>query len=136
MVFETYPRDFLWTKCPWTISCHETTETRFFLFQWGWNFNHFLWFWHLWCSLGWTFLTNFFLSFFGVTVFFGLGFESLTGVSGTVAASAARLLAGVGYFLKSPWIKFEVNKSYMYIKYSNSKELSSQGKSCPKQECW
>ena len=49
-----------------------------------------------------------------------------------MAALAARLLAGVGYFLKSPWIKFEVNKSYMYIKYSNSKELSSQGKSCPK----
>ena len=31
----------------------------------------------------------------GVTVFFGLGFESLTGVSGTVAALAASLLMGV-----------------------------------------
>ena len=36
------------------------------------------------------------------------------------------------YFLKSPWIEFKVNKSYMCIKHSNSKELSSQGKSCPK----
>ena len=36
-----------------------------------------------------------FLSFFGVTVFFGLGFESLTGVSGTMAALAASLLMGV-----------------------------------------
>ena len=40
-------------------------------------------------------LSTSFLSFFGVTVFFGLGFESLTGVSGTVAALAASLLVGV-----------------------------------------
>ena len=48
-----------------------------------------------WCSLGWSFLTNILFSFFGITVFFGLGFESLPGVSGTVAALAACLLAGV-----------------------------------------
>ena len=42
-----------------------------------------------------SFLTNIFFSFFEVTVFFGLGFESLTGVSGTVAALAASVLAGV-----------------------------------------
>ena len=52
-----------------------------------------------WCSLqllgvGVSLLTFFFV-FFGVTVFFGLGFESPTGVSGTVAALAASLLAGV-----------------------------------------
>ena len=112
LVFETYQRDFLWTKCPRTISCHKTTVARLFLFQWGWNFNLFLWFWHPWCSLGWSFLTNIFFSFFRVSVFFGLGFESLTAVSGTVAAFAASLQAGVvfgtywkvhGYNLK--WIK-------------------------------
>ena len=68
-------------------------------------------------------------SFFGVTVFFGLGFESPTGVSGTVAALAASLLKRVVF--GTSWIKFEVNKSYMYIKHTNRKE-SSQGKSCPK----
>ena len=40
-------------------------------------------------------LSTSFLSFFRVTVFFGLGFESLTGVSGTVAALAASLPMGV-----------------------------------------
>ena len=36
------------------------------------------------------------------------------------------------YFLKSPWIKFDVTKSYMYIKHSKSWEFSSQCESCPK----
>ena len=35
------------------------------------------------------------LSFFGVTIFFGLGFEPWAGVSGTMAALAASLQAGV-----------------------------------------
>ena len=128
MVFESYLRDFLWTKCPRTISCHKTMVAWFFLFQWGWNFNHFLWFWHLWCSFDWSFLTDIFFILFWSNGFFGLGFESLTGISGTVAALVASLLC--------PWIKFEVNKSYMYIKHSNTWELSSVGKSCPKKECW
>ena len=62
--FKTYLRDFLWTKCPRTISCHKTMVAWFFLFQWGWNFNHFLWFWHLWCSFDWSFLINIFFILF------------------------------------------------------------------------
>ena len=46
-------------------------------------------------GLEFPYYSNFFFSFFRVTVFFGLGFESLTGVSGTVAAFAASLQAGV-----------------------------------------
>ena len=126
MVFETYLREFFWTKCPRTISRHKTTEARFFLFQWGWNFNHFLWFWHLWCSLGWSFLTNIFSSFFRVTVFFALGFESLTGVSGTVAALTASLLAGVVF--STSWKVHGQN-----LKWTNITCISNiqTAKSCP-----
>ena len=134
MVCETYLRDFLWTKCPRTISCHKTTVARFFLFQWGWNFIHFLWFWHLWCSFDWSFLIDIFFILFWSNSFLWTWFWVSNwsfwncGSFGSQFASRSCLW----YLLKSPWIKFEVNKSYMYIKYSNSKELSSQGKSCPK----
>ena len=133
MVFETYLRDFLWTKCPRTISRHKTTVIRFFSFPMrvelqslplilkllvflGLEFpylhlfflfrsNSFLWTW-FWVS-NWSFWN--------------------CGSFGSQFASRSCLW----YLLKSPWIKFEVNKSYMYIQHSYSKELSSQGKSCP-----
>ena len=135
MDFKTYLRDFLWTKCPRTISRHKTmvawffffsneggtsttssdfdsfgvpligvsSQTSFFILFWS---NSFLWTW-FWVS-NWSFWN--------------------CGSFGSQFASRSCLW----YFLKCPWIKFEVNKSCMYIKHSNNWELSSSGKSCPK----
>ena len=134
MVFESYLRDFLWTRCSRTISCHKTTEAWFFLYQWGWNFNHFLWFWHFWCSFDWSFLIDIFLILFWsnsvLWTWFWVSNWNFWNCGSFGSQFAGR--SCLWYFLKSPWIKFEVNKSYMYIKHSNSWELSSQGKSCPK----
>ena len=133
LVCETYLRDFLWNKCPRTISCHKTMVARFFLFQWGWNFNLFLWFWHLgvpWVGVSLLTFFSLFQSNSFLWTWFWVSNWSFWNCGSFCNQLASR--SCLWYLLKSLWIKFEVNKSYMYIKYSNSKELSSQGKSCSK----
>ena len=130
MDFEPTWRISFEPSAPRTISCHKTMVAWFFFFSYkGGTATTFSDFDTFGVPLiGVSSQTSFFILFWSKSflwTWFWVSNWSFWNYGSFGSQFASR--SCLWYLLKCPWIKFEVNKSCMYIKHSNNWELSQIG---------